>query len=143
MERHYPRDLYPHIALLKAAYSFTDRAYVHLDLDGDYYVVEITPKDGSKDVAPEEFDNEMIGQAVRHEIYIQTKTLRELLVARTVSSAMLDVSQTDTQLSMSASNDFASGLDRTGSIAESKRESTDVGSVGMSAEEILKDWFER
>lgn len=143
MERRYSRDLYPHIALLKAAYSFTDRAYVHLDLDGDYYVVEVTPKDGSKDVAPEEFDNEMIGQAVRHEIYIQTKTLRELLVARTVSSAMLDVSQTDTQLSMSASNDFGSGLDRTGSIAESKWESTDAGSTEMSAEEILKDWFER
>ena len=33
----YNKELYSKIALIKAAYNFTDRAYVHLDADKKYY----------------------------------------------------------------------------------------------------------
>lgn len=35
----FSRDLYSKIALLKAAYNFTDKAYVHLDADEKSYYV--------------------------------------------------------------------------------------------------------
>ena len=37
----YNRELYSKIALIKAAYNFTDRAYVHLDADEKYYYVSL------------------------------------------------------------------------------------------------------
>lgn len=38
------RDLYSKSALIKAAYNFTDRAYIHLDADETYYYVQIAAK---------------------------------------------------------------------------------------------------
>lgn len=40
----YNRELYSKIALIKAAYNFTDRAYVHLDADEQYYYVSLNAK---------------------------------------------------------------------------------------------------
>lgn len=42
----YHKDLYSREALLKAAYHFTDRAYVYLGVEGDAYFVDFTPKEG-------------------------------------------------------------------------------------------------
>lgn len=39
MEFKYKSDLYPKVALIKAAYHFTDEFYVHLDEKDGYYVV--------------------------------------------------------------------------------------------------------
>ena len=35
------KELYDKKTVFKAAYSFTDIAYIHLDMDDDYYVVDI------------------------------------------------------------------------------------------------------
>lgn len=86
----YAKELYSKTALLKAAYSFTDRAYLHLDADDTNYLVTITAKDGCDPVTQEEFDNEMLCQSLRHEVYLQTKTIRELLVARSMASTMIE-----------------------------------------------------
>ena len=40
----FSKELYPKSALLKAAYAFTDRAYVYLDADHDRYKVDIEAK---------------------------------------------------------------------------------------------------
>ena len=45
-ELRYKREIYPKTALLKAAYSFTDSVYVHLDSDDEYYYVSLIPKEG-------------------------------------------------------------------------------------------------
>ena len=44
----YNRELYSKVALIKAAYNFTDRAYVHLDADEKYYYVSISAKNGKE-----------------------------------------------------------------------------------------------
>lgn len=90
----FAKDVYPKIALFKSAYAFTDRAYLHLDVKDGYYIVEITPKSGHDDITEKEFINEMLCQCVRHEIYEQTKTIRELLVARAMASTL--IAQPDT-----------------------------------------------
>ena len=40
------KDIYPLAVLLKAAYTFTERAYVHLDEKDGYYTADLEPKAG-------------------------------------------------------------------------------------------------
>jgi len=85
----FSKELYPKIALIKSAYSFTDRAYIHLDANDTHYMVDIIPKLGCSEISEAEFTNEMLCQCVRHEIYQQTKTVRELLAARAMASTVI------------------------------------------------------
>lgn len=112
----YNRELYSKIALIKAAYNFTDRAYLHLDADKSYYYVFISTKDGQPEVTDQEFENEILAQSARHEIYLQTKNIRELMLARAVATSVV------------APRDEA----------EIDSENTHA----FSEDEILKDWFE-
>ena len=81
----FSKELNSKTALIKAAYNFTDSAYVHLDADEQYYYVELEPKSGSDKIDEHDFVNEMLAQSVRHEIFQQTKHIRELLYARAVA----------------------------------------------------------
>ena len=54
------KELYSKVALIKAAYNFTDNAYVHLDADDNYYYVAIEPKHKSFEVSEQEFINELL-----------------------------------------------------------------------------------
>ncbi|WP_303026600.1 His-Xaa-Ser system protein HxsD [uncultured Faecalibaculum sp.] len=110
------RDLYSKSALIKTAYNFTDRAYIHLDADETYYYVQIAAKKNVDLISFAEFQNEMLAQSVRHEIYLQTKNIRELLVARTVASSMADIAEVETS-------------------------SIDEAPTVFSEDLILKDWF--
>ena len=83
--------LYPKSVLIKSAYSFTDRAYIHLDEDKKYYTVTIEFKPDRK-FNIKDFENEMLCQAARYEIYLQTKELRKLTVARALASTVIDES---------------------------------------------------
>ena len=47
----YNRELYSKIALIKAAYNFTDRAYVHLDADEKYYYVSLNAKNEKEEIS--------------------------------------------------------------------------------------------
>lgn len=82
------RELYSKVALLKAAYNFTDSAYVHLDADKDYYYVTLESK-SNEDVEKQNFVNEMLTQSIRHEVYRQTKNIRELLLARALATSIV------------------------------------------------------
>ena len=113
----YNRELYSKTALIKTAYNFTDRAYLHLDADKNYYYVSISTKDGQPEVTDQEFENEILAQSARHEIYLQTKNIRELMLARAVAT------------SVAAPREEA---------AETDSENTHT----FSEDEILKDWFE-
>ena len=107
------KELYSRVALIKAAYNYTDRAYVHLDSDNNYYYVEIEAKREGQNVSEKEFMNELLAQSARHEVYKQTKEIRELLLARAMATSVI----TDEA--------FING-----DIEEN-----------YSEDEILKDWF--
>ena len=69
---------------------FTDRAYIHLDADKDSFIVEIESKqeeDGT--LLSGDFENELISQTARYVIVKQTKTLREIMIARAAASTVL------------------------------------------------------
>lgn len=83
------KSLYPKVSLIKAAYNFTDVAYLHLDSDNEYYYVSIESKQECDKVTENEFVNEMLTQAVRHEIYQQTKSIRELMLARALATSVI------------------------------------------------------
>ena len=109
-------DLYPKSVLLKSAFSFTDRAYVHLDEREGYYYVEMTPKEAAPTFDDREFINEMLFQTVRQEVTKKTKTIRELTLARAFSSTIISE-------------------DHPESMEENEDEDVDIDS-------ILSDWFE-
>lgn len=85
----FKKELYPKIALIKAAYSFTDRAYIHLDADEEYYSVTIETKHGAGEIDRKQFLNEMLTQSVRHMIYEQTRNIRELMLARAMATTVV------------------------------------------------------
>ena len=110
----YNRELYSKTALIKTAYNFTDRAYLHLDADKNYYYVSISTKDGQPEVTDQEFENEILAQSARHEIYLQTKNIRELLLARAMATSVV--------------------------VDEKLVDDPETGDT-FSENEILKDWF--
>ncbi len=110
------KSLYSKISLIKAAYNYTDKAFVHLDADDNYYYVDIEMKDGYKDITEKEFVNEMLVQSIRHEVYLETKNIRELLLARAMSTSI--VAETDISKDVVDENEE------------------------YSENEILKDWFD-
>lgn len=112
----YRKELYSRTALLKAAYNFTDAAYIHLDADEQYYYVELCPKQPDQLISEQEFTNEMLAQSVRHEVYRQTKKIRELMIARAMSSSLITEERPETE--------------------------QDAPHQKFSEDAILKDWFE-
>lgn len=114
------KELYPKIALIKAAYNFTDVAYMHLDADQKYYYVFWETKPGNTEIYEKDFINEMLSQSLRHEVYVQTKSIRVLLLARAMATSVV--------------------------IDEETCNSADIENeqnMAFDEKEILKDWFER
>ena len=110
--------LYHKEAVMKAAYHFIDRSYVHVDICEDDYVVKITPKKGYQiDDISGEYENELLAQTVRYYVYQQTHTIREILMARAMSSTI------------------------SGGSYES--DSTELPEKVDDLESILMDWFEK
>lgn len=110
----FSKELYPKYVLLKSAYNFTDRAYIHLDESEDYYIVNIDFKEDAVSFNPREFENEMLTQAVRYVVAERTKSIRKLVTARAMASTIIN--------------------------AEPEGEPDNVEDVDM--DDILKDWFE-
>lgn len=116
MRYNFTKQIYDKDALLKAAYSFTDKAYIHLDADEENYIVYIEAKNNENLINEKEFQNEILAQMVRKKIAEQTKTVRELMIARAFSSTIID--NNANQLQYECSND-------------------------IEADDILLDWFEK
>lgn len=108
------KSLYPKEALLKASYNFIDKAFIHLDADDEYYFVNIDRKEDDTEISEKEFENEMLTQSVRHEVYLETKNIRELLLARALATSV--VADTDSNVSDDINDKY-------------------------TEEDILKDWF--
>ena len=93
MRIQYDKEFYSKEALLKAAYHFTDRAYVYLGVEDGNFFVDFTAKGGTqfdKEKLENEFKNELLAQVIHQTVSKETTVLRELLVARALSSTMVD-----------------------------------------------------
>ena len=83
------REMYSKEALMKAAYSFLDRAYVYLDQDEKHWVVNMCGKNCDVNSLLLEFKNEILAQEVRRLVYKKTHPIRELLLARAMASSLV------------------------------------------------------
>lgn len=86
----YEKDIYPTEALLKAAYSFIKKAYIHFSIDCQKIIVTFTAKSDEElpDTIALDFENALLAQTVRLQVYKQTHVIREVLMARAMSSTM-------------------------------------------------------
>ena len=109
----FSKELYSKIALMKAAYNFTDIAYIHLDSDEQRFYVTLTPKEPRQTINEQDFVNEMLTQSIRHEIYQETKDIRTLLLARAMATSVI----ADPQLPETSDDSF-------------------------DESDVLKDWFD-
>lgn len=118
IELRFKTKLYPKEALIKAAYHFIDKCYIRLDHDDSDYVVEIIEKDHNPASTIDlDFENELLAQTVRYQVYQQTHTIREILMARAMSSTI------------------------TGAVP--KTEEVNLPDKIDSLDNIIKDWFEK
>ena len=89
----YSKELYSRTALIKAAFHYTDRAYVHLDCDDSSYTVDIVQKPGCTPVDLREFDNTLLAQMAREEVYQKTKEIRKIALARAMASSVIETNE--------------------------------------------------
>ena len=80
--------VYPLDAVMSAAYTFLDRAYVLLDKDSTGTIVRLWPKEG-QDARPTEGDfvNELLNEALRLKIAKQNQQVREMVINRALFAA--------------------------------------------------------
>lgn len=113
--------LFPPEVVLKAAYAFLETDYIHIDEDDVYWIVEMSPKRGIESInRTAEFENELLSQAVRFQVFKQTKSIREILLARAMTSTMVD--QADP-------------------IQKIQSEQDDISNEELK--QILTDWFDK
>lgn len=108
-----PKDIYPKVAVMKAAYQFTDVAYIYIQQSEQDYIIDITAKTATDRITEEEFKNELLSQAVRYELYKQTQDVRQLIITRALASTIVGEQKEIIQPSQEFSED-----------------------------DILKDWFD-
>ena len=112
--RKFSRELYNKEVVFKAVYALLDEAYFHLDLDNQYYMISITPKEEQEiQILFQKLEDNLIAEETRRMIAEKTKNIREMIVARALASTIV--------------------VDD--SVAEEQEEMFD-------SKEILKDWFE-
>lgn len=92
------KDIYSKEALLKAAFSFVNRAYIHLDQDDAHWIVTAHSKQNDGNLIPSDFENELLAQEVRLTVYRKTHYLREILLARAMASSLVSESDPKKQI---------------------------------------------
>ena len=122
----YSKELYSRTALIKAAFHYTDRAYVHLDCDDSSYTVDIVQKPGCTPVDLREFDNTLLAQLAREEVYQKTKEIRKIALARAMASSIIETNE-----------DIPAEKQNDRKVPEPLPFEEDT----ERPEDILKDWF--
>lgn len=88
---------YPKVTLVKAAHRFLNDYYVFIESDENNYLINWQPKDD--DIIDSKFEldfkNELLTQLIRYEVFQQTKTIRQLTLARAFASSMYTTSQSE------------------------------------------------
>lgn len=123
MEIRVDKSIYSKQVLLKTAYSFSDKAYLHLSQDNKSWIIQWTDMP-DQTIKPEMFENEMLLQQLREELVEKTKDIRTLLLSRAFASSALEIESTDTNTPI---------------ITDDSMLNADENVV---AEDILKGWFD-
>lgn len=85
------KSLYSKEAVIKASYSFTDKMYIHIDVDDMYYIIMCENKPQYiENLDEREFVNEVLMQMTRQIVRKETKNVRELMLARAFSSTVIE-----------------------------------------------------
>ena len=114
----FSKELYDRNVIIKAAYLFTDKYYIHIDTDQEAFIVTFISKESDiADEVDKQYENELIVEQTRMLINEKTRNLRELITARALSSTMIDV-----QLENDTSDESGNGQ-------------------VFAASDILQDWF--
>lgn len=111
MRIYYHKDLYSKEALLKAAYHFTDNYYIYLGVENGCYFVDFSSKSEEvidKDELQNLFKNEILAQMIHQTVSRETADLRKILIARALSSTMIDEEEPEDEISSSEAHDEAS-----------------------------------
>ena len=102
----YSKEIYDKEVFLKAAYAFTDCAYVHLDADENNYKITLIPKDDfSEEQLYFKFGNELIAQQTRKIVAGKTQHIREMIVARALSSTVVNMGTDSERVDMNYDSD--------------------------------------
>lgn len=110
----YSKEIYDKDVLIKAAYALSDKVYIHIDVDGEYYLVVLSPKNHTDSCDYyKEFENELLAQQTRKIVSSKTKNIRELIAARALSSTIVEL-----------------------------KENSEENQADFNSDSILKDWFE-
>lgn len=120
LKAHVTKQMYSSTVALKAAYSFLDRAYIHIADVGESWEISFEPKADGQDMLIAEFENELIAQSVRERVAKGTKSIREMLMARAMASSVID---------------------EVDPVAKMQREDADI--PGEELESILTSWFDK
>ena len=123
MELRVDKSIYSKQVLLKTAYSFSDRAYLHLSQDDHSWIIQWTDMP-DQEVKPEMFENEMLSQQLREELVEKTKDIRTLLLSRAFASSALEIEE-----------DAGTADDAAVELPDSD--------VEENATDILKGWFDK
>ena len=116
-----PKTLYTNTVLMRSAYRYLDRAYFHFSDEDVNWVIKISKKDPdcNVEVIAKEFENTLISQTLREIISKKTKTLREIILARSLTSTYVDEEDP---------------------VLKIKAEQEDISEDELGR--ILKNWFE-
>lgn len=112
----YSSNIYSREVILRAAYAFIDKYYIHIDKDDNDYIVFINAKneDGDVNIA-RLFENEMISSSIRMQVFQQTHAIREILLGRAMASTMIinddEENETEMKEESSANNELKSILE--------------------------------
>ncbi|MCB8818321.1 His-Xaa-Ser system protein HxsD [Desulfosporosinus shakirovi] len=90
--------IYPLSVIMKTAYVFIDEFYLYLNyLEPNIIQVELKPKKEMSSSKLEdtigEFNNELLNQTIRLEVFSKTKGIRELIFARALHSASIQLDE--------------------------------------------------
>jgi His-Xaa-Ser system protein HxsD len=94
---------YPADVIARTAYDFTDRVFIHTDSapDGQRATVTLVCKRSDTDLGDVigEFTNALLDHRLRRDIGVETKMIRELIVAQAfVEADLLDQSDADSDV---------------------------------------------
>lgn len=90
MRLEFKKSLYPLEVFMKAAYVFTDQAYIYFDENENYIFVDFEAKKGMDIIEIQgEFKNELLAQMLRKYVSEKTGGIRELILQRALSSSMI------------------------------------------------------
>ena len=93
------KEIYSKSVLLRTCYNFIDNYYLFLDSEEDKWVVSCKLKKDSSikniEELEGEFNNSLINEALRDSITENTKTIKELIVARALYGADSEITTFD------------------------------------------------